>query len=118
MIREIRADADATYAEGIKSQAIAELARSDYVRLSQENRDRFAASGRDSIAADAAFAGYAVATDCIETERMYGRWATERLVAARAGYQQADRLLAEVRRFVRLRIKQRQLPTQRDGGDS
>lgn len=97
----------------MQAHYVAEHARSDYYRLRDENRARYQARGQDSYVADAAFANYQVAQDCIDTEQMYGRWSTERLAAARASYQQVTRLMDELAGF--LRTNRRRVPSPRVG---
>lgn len=113
-IRSVRKQADEAYATAMESRLTATQARADYYRLRTENRDRFAAQGKTSIAADMAFGRYDVAKDCIEAERMHGRWAEEGMVIANANYAQAVRLMDDLARFMREHRSQ-PVPRQRSG---
>lgn len=100
-IREIRAQADEAYATAAASRVTAQQARADYYRLRAENRERYAAKGKTELAADMAFANYTVTKDCIESEQMHGRWATEGFTVANAHYAQVARLMDDLLRFMR-----------------
>lgn len=117
-IRTLRARANTAYAEGMKFAQIAVQARQDYNRLAQENRERFAARGYDSIAADYAFGSYTVAKDCIDTEQMHGRWATERLTVANADYAKVAELMDQLTAFLRKRQAARPSPAPRQRSGS
>lgn len=103
MVRTTRKLADEAHDTAMASHAKAELARADYYRLRTENRERFAARGRTEIAADMAFARYTVAQDCIDTEKMHGRWAVEGITVANAHYSQVSRLMDDMLQFMRER---------------
>ena len=117
-VRTLKARANTAYTEGMKSWQIAERARLDYAALAQENRDRFAARGYDAFAADAAFGQYAVAKDCIDTEQMHGRWATERLLVARTNFAKVNELLAQMEEFLKNRRAARPSPAPRQRSGS
>jgi len=106
-VRVIRKRADESYKAGIRAQQEAEQARADYYRLRAENRERYAVRGKEQWVADAAFSGYQVTKDCIDTEQMCSRWATERLTAARTDYQQVNRLMDEMTNFLSVRWRRR-----------
>lgn len=117
-VTRLKERANTSYREGVRSQAIAEQARADYARLTRENRDRFAARGYDEFTADAAFSKYAVAKDCIDTEQMHGRWATERLTAASVDYAKVVELMAQVSEFLKARRVARPSPAPRQRSGS
>lgn len=102
----------------MKSSAIAEQARADYIRLGRENRERFAARGFDTVSADLAFGRYTVRQDCIETEQMHGRWATERLTVARENYRKAAFLMGQLSVFLSKRAASRPSPLPRQRSES
>jgi hypothetical protein len=117
-IRTLKARANTAYAEGMKSWQIAEQARLDHDRLCRENRERFAARGYDSLAADEAFAVYAVRKDCIDTEQMHGRWATERLTVANTDFAKVTELLAQLEQLLIKRQATRPSPAPRQRSGS
>lgn len=117
-ITTLRTRADNAWEAGMTSSQIAEKARADYVRLARENRERFAARGYDSISADYAFGSYTVAKDCIDTEQMHGRWATESLKVARENYRKVTELMDQLAAFVNKRRAARPSPTPRQRGGS
>ena len=117
-IRTLRTRADEAYTSGMKSSAIAEQARADYIRLGRENRERFAARGYDAVSADAAFARYAVTQDCIDTEQMHGRWAGERLLVARETYAKVTALMDQLSAFLNKRAASRSIPSPRKRSES
>lgn len=116
-VNTLKGRASTAYTEGMKSSQIAENARSDYARLARENRTRYAATGRDSVSADAAFGNYDIAKECIETEQMHGRWATERLLVANTNYLKVEELLVQMAQFLAKRRAARPspYPRQRSG---
>lgn len=112
-IQTIKADADRFYADAMLAAKSAEQARRDYYRLRDENRDRYAARGLDTVSADQAFGQYQVAKDCIDTEQLHGRWSRDRFAAANAAYAQVTRLQVALSDFMR-RSRPR-VPQQREG---
>lgn len=117
-VRTLKDRASRAYREGMKSWYIAEQAREDYARLARENRERFRARGYDDLAADAAFGVYAVTKDCIDTEQMHGRWATERLLVANTDYAKVNELLEQMRQFLEKRQAARPSPVPRQRSES
>lgn len=102
-IRALKKLADKAFERGMTAHAKAELARADYARLQQENRDRFAARGQDSVVADFHFGTYTVSRDCVESDQMYSRWSQEEFTAASGLHKQVLGMMNELRDFMRAR---------------
>jgi hypothetical protein len=106
-----------------KGDELAELAERHHERASQARydyhwnkllyRQRMAAKGVDTVTADIRYASFQLPKDCIDEERMYGRWAQEAAVLASAEYQRTNQLLKELLAFMEQRRPG--VPQQRSG---
>ncbi len=99
-IRQAKSSGDREYRLGLEHHEKASLARYDYSRLREKNRARFARRGQEPLVADAHFASYAVAKECIDTDAYCSRVAMEHFAAASAYSQGAVHLLEHLRNFM------------------